>query len=92
MHLCKKYLEGVYAKYNVTHKLSTTYHPQTCGQVEVSNRQLKQILENTIATPRKDWFKKLNDTLWACKIAFKTHTGLCPCQLGYEKFATYLSS
>ncbi|GKB19686.1 reverse transcriptase domain-containing protein [Tanacetum coccineum] len=35
-------------KYGVTHRLSTVYHPQTSGQVEVSNRGLKRILERTL--------------------------------------------
>nr|GEW62465.1 reverse transcriptase domain-containing protein [Tanacetum cinerariifolium] len=35
-------------KYGVTHRLSTAYHPQTSGQVDVSNRGLKRILERTI--------------------------------------------
>ncbi|GJZ99865.1 reverse transcriptase domain-containing protein [Tanacetum coccineum] len=34
--------------YGVTHRLSTAYHPQTSGQVEVSNRGLKRILERTV--------------------------------------------
>ncbi|GJW39059.1 reverse transcriptase domain-containing protein [Tanacetum coccineum] len=34
-------------KYGVNHHLSTAYHPQTSGQVEVSNRGLKRILERT---------------------------------------------
>nr|GEX11555.1 reverse transcriptase domain-containing protein [Tanacetum cinerariifolium] len=37
----------VMSKYGVTHHLSTAYHPQTSGQVEVSNRGLKRILERT---------------------------------------------
>nr|GEY71520.1 hypothetical protein [Tanacetum cinerariifolium] len=32
-------------RYGVTHHLTTAYHPQTSGQVEVSNRGLKRILE-----------------------------------------------
>ncbi|GJR94331.1 reverse transcriptase domain-containing protein [Tanacetum coccineum] len=32
----------VMQKYGVTHRLSTAYHPQTSGQVEVSNRGLKR--------------------------------------------------
>ncbi|GJX79691.1 reverse transcriptase domain-containing protein [Tanacetum coccineum] len=32
-------------KYGVTHRLATAYYPQTSGQVEVSNRGLKRILE-----------------------------------------------
>nr|GEY34522.1 reverse transcriptase domain-containing protein [Tanacetum cinerariifolium] len=35
-------------KYGVTHRLSTTYYPQTSRQVEVSNRGLKRILERTV--------------------------------------------
>nr|GEZ12942.1 reverse transcriptase domain-containing protein [Tanacetum cinerariifolium] len=31
----------VMSKYGVTHHLSTAYHPQTSGQVEVTNRELK---------------------------------------------------
>ena len=42
------------AKYGVDFRLSTPYHPQTCGQVEVSNRQIKAILEKTVNTSRKD--------------------------------------
>jgi hypothetical protein len=84
-HFCNRYLENVFAKYNVKHKVSTPYHPQTCGLVEVSNRQLKQILEKTVATSRNDWSRKLDDALWAYRTAFKTHLGLSPYQLVYGK-------
>jgi len=40
----------VLKKYNIRHKVATLYHPQTSGQVEVSNRQLKQILKKTVAS------------------------------------------
>ncbi|GAU50770.1 hypothetical protein TSUD_410670 [Trifolium subterraneum] len=53
-HFCNKYLKNLLVKYNVKHKVATPYHPQTSGQVEVSNRQLKQILEKTVWTSRKD--------------------------------------
>ncbi|GKF08773.1 reverse transcriptase domain-containing protein [Tanacetum coccineum] len=36
------------SKYGVTHRLSTPYHPQTSGQVEVTNQGLKRILERTL--------------------------------------------
>nr|GEY07775.1 reverse transcriptase domain-containing protein [Tanacetum cinerariifolium] len=39
-------------KYSVTHRLATAYHPQTSGQVEVSNRGLKRILERTVGENR----------------------------------------
>lgn len=37
-HFCNKYLERMLAKCNVKHKVSTLYHLQTCGQVEVLNK------------------------------------------------------
>ena len=47
-HFCNRSFEALMRKYSITHKLSTTYHPQTCRQVEVSNRQIKKILEKTV--------------------------------------------
>ncbi|GJT17139.1 reverse transcriptase domain-containing protein [Tanacetum coccineum] len=54
----------VMLKYGVTHRLSTAYHPQKSGQVEVSNRGLKRILERTVGENRASWFDKLDDALW----------------------------
>ncbi|GJV03853.1 reverse transcriptase domain-containing protein, partial [Tanacetum coccineum] len=47
-HFCNDQFAKVMLKYGVTHHLSTAYHPQTSGQVEVSNRGLKRILERTL--------------------------------------------
>nr|GFA25589.1 DNA-directed DNA polymerase [Tanacetum cinerariifolium] len=40
-HFCNDQFSRVMAKYGVTHRLSTAYHPQKSGQVEVTNRGLK---------------------------------------------------
>nr|GFA73763.1 reverse transcriptase domain-containing protein [Tanacetum cinerariifolium] len=40
-HFCNDQFARIMSKYEVTHRLSTTYHPQTSGQVEVTNRKLK---------------------------------------------------
>ncbi|GJY74372.1 reverse transcriptase domain-containing protein [Tanacetum coccineum] len=47
-HFCNDKFDKVMSKYGVTHRLSTPYHPQTSGQVEVTNRGLKRILERTV--------------------------------------------
>nr|GEW35292.1 DNA-directed DNA polymerase [Tanacetum cinerariifolium] len=47
-HFCNDKFAKVMSKYGVTHRLSTAYHPQTSGQVEVSNQGLKRILKRTI--------------------------------------------
>ncbi|GJT06193.1 reverse transcriptase domain-containing protein [Tanacetum coccineum] len=48
---------------------------QTSGQVEVSNRGLKRILERTIGENRASWSDKLDDALWAFRTAYKTPIG-----------------
>ncbi|GJX88845.1 reverse transcriptase domain-containing protein [Tanacetum coccineum] len=62
----------------LTHRLSTAYHPQTSGQVEISNRGLKRILERTVGENRASWSDKLDDALWAFHTAFKTPIGCTP--------------
>ncbi|GKE56175.1 reverse transcriptase domain-containing protein [Tanacetum coccineum] len=80
----------VMLKYGVTHRLATAYHPQTSGQVEVSNRGLKRILERTVGENRASWSDKLDDALWAFRTAFKTPIGCTPHKLVYGK-ACHLS-
>nr|GEZ47174.1 reverse transcriptase domain-containing protein [Tanacetum cinerariifolium] len=65
----------------VTHRLSTVYHPQTSGQVEVSNRGLRRILERTIGENRASWSNKLDDALWAFHTTYKTPIGCTPYKL-----------
>nr|GEW79302.1 reverse transcriptase domain-containing protein [Tanacetum cinerariifolium] len=55
------------------------------GQVEVSNRGLKRILERTVGENRASWSDKLDDTLWAFCTAFKTPIGCTPYKLVYRK-------
>nr|GEV75710.1 reverse transcriptase domain-containing protein [Tanacetum cinerariifolium] len=74
----------VMLKYGVTYRLATVYHPQTSRQVEVSNRGLKRILKRTVGENYASWSDKLDDTLWAFRMAFKTSIGYTPYNLVYE--------
>ncbi|GJT90556.1 reverse transcriptase domain-containing protein [Tanacetum coccineum] len=84
-YFCNDKFAKVISKYGVTHCLATAYHPQTSGQVEVSNRGLKRILKKTVGENRALWSDRLDDALWALRIAFKTPIGCTPYKLVYGK-------
>ncbi|GJS50789.1 reverse transcriptase domain-containing protein [Tanacetum coccineum] len=84
-YFCNDQFAKVMLKYGVTHRLSTAYHPQTSGQMEVSNCGLKRILERIIGKNRASWSDKLDDALWAFRTAFKTPIGCTPYKLVYGK-------
>ncbi|GJY25385.1 reverse transcriptase domain-containing protein [Tanacetum coccineum] len=84
-HFYNDQFAKVMSKYGVTHRLATAYHPQTSGQVEVSNHGLKRILERTVGENHASWSDKLDDALWAFHTAFKTPIGCTPYKLVYGK-------
>ena len=84
-HFCNKVIDKVFQKYGVRHRTSLAYHPQSNGQAEVSNREIKYILEKTVNSSRKDWSKKMDDALWAYCTAFKTPLGMSPFRIVYGK-------
>ncbi|GKA73264.1 reverse transcriptase domain-containing protein [Tanacetum coccineum] len=84
-HFCNKIMEKTMKRYGVNHRFSTSYHPQTSGQVENTNRALKRILEKTVKDNPAIWSRKLDDALWAFRTAYKTPTGTIPYKLIYGK-------
>ncbi|CAM8993985.1 unnamed protein product [Rhodiola kirilowii] len=84
-HFKERNFETLLKKYSVYHTVGTPYHPQTSGQVEISNREIKRILGKTVSSYRKDWASKLDDALWAYRTAFKTLIGMSPFRLVYGK-------
>ncbi|KAK1644404.1 hypothetical protein QYE76_062209, partial [Lolium multiflorum] len=73
------------AKYGINHRIASAYHPQTSGQVELSNREIKSILGKTVNKTRKNWASKLKDALWAYRTAYKNPMGMSPYKMVYGK-------
>ena len=62
-HFAKKVFAKLMSRYGIRHVMGLAYHPQSNGRAEISNREIKNIIEKTVNPSRKDWSIKLDDAL-----------------------------
>jgi transposase InsO family protein len=69
----------------VDHQITTPYHPQMSDQAEMSNKQIKNILQKIVNQMGRSWRSKLSEALSAYRMTYKTPIGMTPYQLVYGK-------
>ena len=75
-HFIQGAFRKMLAKYDVNHRIASPYHAPSSGQVALSNREIKLILQKAINRSRKNWSKKLYDAPWAYRTTYKNPMGM----------------
>ena len=84
-HFTNKNFHNYLSRHGIHHNVATPYHPQTSGQAEISNKQIKNILQKMINEMGTGWKDRLSGALWAYRTTYKTPLGMSPYQLVYGK-------
>jgi len=69
-------IQSITEQFKIKHRMSTPYHPQENGQVEVTNRVLETILTKTVQHHHKDWVDRLSEAYGPTKPPGGTPQGL----------------
>jgi transposase InsO family protein len=77
-HFIDRTFRKALTEVGVDHRIATPYHPQTSGQAEKSNKQIKNILQKTVNQMGRRWKSKLSEALWAYQTTYIALIGMMP--------------
>ncbi|RDY13435.1 Retrovirus-related Pol polyprotein, partial [Mucuna pruriens] len=82
-HFYNRAMSSLLHKYGVMHRIVIAYHPQTNGQAEVLNREIKKTLQKMTNPNWKDWSRLLEDALWVHRTKYRTPLGMSPYRIAF---------
>ncbi len=85
-HFRNKLVDGLCEKFEIKHKLSSPYHPQTNGLVERFNRTLCESLAK-VSENEDEWDKHINSVLFAYRTVKHNTTKKTPFYMVYGREA-----
>ena len=71
------------ARFHIRHRLTSVGHPQSNGEVEVTNRTLLHGLKTRLNEAKGLWVDELGSVLWAYRTTPRIPTGESPFSLAY---------
>ena len=87
-HFLNSLIQEMMDKFQIDHRKTTLFHPQTNGQTERVNGILVSILCKTVMDSKRDWDTNLTAALWAYRTTYKVTTQVTPFSLVYSLEAT----
>ena len=86
-HFLNKAIKVLTYQFKIDHRCSTTYHPQSNGEIEAFNKTLTRGLTKICNTDKDDWDEKIPAVLWAYKTTYKSSTDQTPFRLVFGQEA-----
>ena len=82
-HFINKTIKTLTNQFQIDHRRSTAYHPQSNGAIEAFSKTLTKGLTKICNADKDDWDEKIPAVLWAYRTAYKRSTDQTPFRLVY---------